>query len=95
MSTERYAWQNLQGAQRGHGDTDMSTVWKLDHGLYVFCFREFRISVASVWLHDLGYNLTTTGIFLGVNEAGESEHKPAGAHVYPLGSVEYPDIQPV
>jgi hypothetical protein len=95
MSTERYAWQNLQGAQRGHGDMDMSTVWKLDDGLYIFCFREFRISVASVWLHDLGYNLMTTGIFLGINESGRSEHKRAGGHVYPLGSVRYPDVQPV
>lgn len=95
MSTERYAWQNLQGAQRGHGDMDMSTVWKLEDGLYIFCFREFRISVASVWLHDLGYNLMTTGIFLGINASGESEHKRAGGHVYPLGSVRYPDVQPV
>ncbi|UOQ58892.1 molybdenum cofactor biosynthesis F family protein [Leucobacter allii] len=95
MSTERYAWQNLQGVQRGHGDMDLSTVWKLDDGLYLFCFREFRISVASVWLHDLGYNLMTTGIFLGINGAGESEHSRAGGHIYPLGVVRYPDAQPV
>lgn len=95
LSTERYAWQNLQGVQRGHGDTDLSTVWKLDDGLYLFCFREFRISVASVWLHDLGYNLRTTGIFLGINGEGESEHSRAGGHIYPLGTVKYPDVQPV
>lgn len=95
MSTERYAWQNLQGVQRGHGDMDLSTVWKLDEGLYLFCFREFRISVASVWLHDLGYNLRTTGIFLGINGDGESEHSRAGGHIYPLGTVKYPDVQPV
>ncbi len=95
MSTERYAWQNLQGVQRGHGDMDLSTVWKLDEGLYLFCFREFRISVASVWLHDLGYNLMTTGIFLGINGRGESEHSRAGGHIYPLGTVKYPDVQPV
>lgn len=95
MSTERYAWQNLQGVQRGHGDMDLSTVWKLDDGLYLFCFREFRISVASVWLHDLGYQLMTTGIFLGINGSGESEHSRAGGHIYPLGNVKYPDMQPV
>ncbi|SJM71342.1 MoaF C-terminal domain-containing protein [Gulosibacter sp. 10] len=95
MSTERYAWQNLQGVQRGHGDMDLSTVWKLDDGLYLFCFREFRISVASVWLHDLGYNLKTTGIFLGINGEGESEHSRAGGHIYPLGTIRYPDVQPV
>jgi len=95
MSTERYAWQNLQGVQRGHGDMDLSTVWKLDDGLYLFCFREFRISVASVWLHDLGYDLMTTGIFLGINGDGVSEHSRAGGHIYPLGTVTYPDAQPV
>lgn len=95
MSSERYAWQNLQGVQRGHGDMDLSTVWKLDDGLYLFCFREFRIAVASVWLHDLGYNLKTTGIFLGINGEGESEHSRAGGHIYPLGTVTYPDAQPV
>lgn len=95
VSTERYAWQNLEGVQRGHGDMDLSTVWKLDEGLYLFCFREFRISVASVWLHDLGYDLRTTGIFLGLNGEGVSEHSRAGGHIYPLGTVKYPDSQPV
>lgn len=95
MSSQRYAWQCLEGVQRGHGDMDLSTVWKFDHGLYLFCFREFRIAVASVWLHDLGYQLKTTGIFLGLNGEGQSEHSRAGGHIYPVGSVDYPDAQPV
>ena len=95
MSSERYMWQCLQGVQRGHGDVDLSTVWRFDQGLYLFCFREFKIAVASVWLHDLGYALRTTGIFLGLNGAGESEHSRAGGHIYPLGTVAYPDIQPI
>jgi hypothetical protein len=95
VSSQRYAWQCLEGVQRGHGDMDLSTVWKFDHGLYLFCFREFRIAVASVWLHDLGYQLKTTGIFLGLNGEGQSEHSRAGGHIYPIGSVTYPDAQPV
>ncbi|MBX3099165.1 MAG: MoaF N-terminal domain-containing protein [Salinibacterium sp.] len=95
VSSERYAWQCLEGVQRGHGDMDLSTVWKFDDGLYLFCFREFRIAVASVWLHDLGYQLMTTGVFLGLNGDGNSEHSRAGGHIYPLGSVAYPDAQPV
>lgn len=95
ISSQRYAWQCVEGVQRGHGDMDMSTVWKFADGLYLFCFREFRIAVASVWLHDLGYQLMTTGIFLGLNGEGEAEHSTAGGHIYPLGSVEYPDVQPV
>ena len=95
VSSQRYAWQCLEGVQRGHGDMDLSTVWRFADGLYLFCFREFRIAVASVWLHDLGYQLMTTGVFLGLNGAGESEHSRAGGHIYPLGSVAYPDAQPV
>lgn len=95
LSSQRYSWQCLQGVQRGHGDTDLSTVWRFADGLYLFCFREFRIAVASVWLHDLGYQLMTTGIFLGLNGEGAAEHSRAGGHIYPLGSVTYPDAQPV
>lgn len=95
VSSQRYAWQCLEGVQRGHGDMDLSTVWKFADGLYLFCFREFRIAVASVWLHDLGYQLMTTGIFLGLNGEGQSEHSRGGGHIYPLGAVAYPDAQPV
>ncbi|GAA1972554.1 MoaF C-terminal domain-containing protein [Microbacterium pumilum] len=95
LSSQRYTWQCLEGVQRGHGDTDLSTVWKFADGLYLFCFREFRIAVASVWLHDLSYQLRTTGIFLGLNGAGDAEHSRGGGHIYPLGSVAYPDMQPV
>lgn len=95
ISSQRYAWQCVQGVQRGHGDMDMSTVWKFADGLYLFCFREFRIPVASVWLHDLGYQLMTTGIFLGINGRGDAEHSRAGGHIYPIGLVDYPDVQPV
>lgn len=94
-SSERYAWQNLQGVQRGHGDMDLSTVWKFADGIYLFCFREFRIAVASVWLHDLGDQLMTTGIFLGLNGEGNSEHSRAGGHIIPLGQLKYPNIEPV
>ncbi|MEO7123404.1 MAG: MoaF C-terminal domain-containing protein [Lacisediminihabitans sp.] len=95
VSSRRYAWQCIEGVQRGHGDMDLSTVWKFEDGLYLFCFREFRIAVASVWLHDLSYQLQTNGIFLGLNSEGLSEHSRGGGHIYPLGSVSYPDVQPV
>jgi hypothetical protein len=69
LSSERYAWQCLRGEQRGHGDVDLSTLWKFADGLYLFCFREFVIPVA--------------------------DHRRAGGHIYPLGAVRYPDVQPV
>lgn len=95
LSSQRYSWQCLQGVQRGHGDTDLSTVWRFEHGLYLFCFREFRIAVASIWLHDFGYQLRTTGNFLGLDGEGKPEHSKAGGYIYPLGTIEYPDVQPV
>jgi hypothetical protein len=95
MSSERYMWQCLQGEQRGHGDVDLATTWKFDTGLYLFCFREFKIPVASVWLHDLSYQLRTTGIFLGLNSEGNAEHATGGGHIYPLGTAVYPDVQPI
>lgn len=95
ISSERYAWQCVQGVQRGHGDMDMSTVWKFEDGLYLFCFREFRIAVGSIWVHDLGYALRTTGAFLGITGDGTAEHSRGGGHIYPMGSVSYPDVQPI
>ena len=95
LSSQRYCWQCLEGVQRGHGDTDLSTVWKFDDGLYLFCFREFRIAVASVWLHDFGYQLRTTGIFLGLNGSGDGRALPSRRPHPPPRLVVYPDAQPI
>ena len=95
MSRERYAWQCLQGVQRGHGDIDLSTVWKFQDGLYLFCFREFRSRWRASGCTTSGTRLRTTGVFLGLTGDGESEHSRAGGHIYPLGAVSYPDVQPI
>ncbi|CAL9515002.1 Protein MoaF [Actinosynnema sp. ALI-1.44] len=95
LSSERYAWQCLVGEQRGHGDVDLATAWKIGDNRYVFTFREFRIPVATTWLYDLDA-MRTTGVFFGLNGSGEVRHAPGGAHVIPLGRVTYPgDDQPV
>ncbi len=52
LSTERYAWQNLVGVQRGHGDVDLTTTYKFDDKQYVFGFREFIIPVASIFFYN-------------------------------------------
>jgi len=95
LSTERYAWQCLSGGTVGLGDVDPATVWRFDHGLYLFAFREYGIDVATVWLHDLGYELRTTGAFLARGPEGQAFHGQGGGHIYPLGRVVYPDVQPV
>jgi hypothetical protein len=94
LSSERYAWQCLEGVQRGHGDVDLSSTYKLDDDLYVFCFREFRIPVASLFLYDMR-ELTSTGRFLGLTGEGRAEHTRSGASIVALTSVTYPDVQPV
>lgn len=94
INSGRYAWQCLQGVQRGHGDMDQATYWRFAEGLYLFAFREFRIPVASVWLFDVGIDLTTTGTFLGLNGEGQAEVSRAGGRIYPLGAIAYPDVTP-
>ncbi|MBW4717817.1 molybdenum cofactor biosynthesis F family protein [Saccharothrix obliqua] len=95
LSSERYAWQCLVGEQRGHGDVDLATAYKIAENRYVFTFREFRIPVATTWLYDMDA-MRTTGTFFGLNGEGQIRNAPGGAHIIPLGRVEYPgDDQPV
>lgn len=78
LSSERYAWQNLVGVQRGHGDVDLATTWKFAENQYVFGFREFIIPVASLFFYNWD-TMRSTGKFLGVTSEGRIENKPAGA----------------
>jgi len=80
LSSERYAWQNLVGVQRGQGDVDLATTYKFDDNQYVFGFREFIIPVASIFFYNLDA-MRSTGKFLGVTSRGAIENKPAGAFI--------------
>jgi molybdenum cofactor biosynthesis protein MoaF len=80
LSSRRYAWQNLAGVQRGHGDVDLATTFKFDHNQYVFGFREFIIPVASIFFYNYD-TMRSTGKFLGVTSRGRIENKPAGAFI--------------
>jgi hypothetical protein len=80
LSSERYAWQNLVGVQRGQGDVDLATTYKFDDNQYVFGFREFIIPVASIFFYNLDAK-RSTGKFLGVTSQGAVENKPAGAFI--------------
>ncbi|MDQ2959001.1 MAG: molybdenum cofactor biosynthesis F family protein [Actinomycetota bacterium] len=94
LSSERYAWQCLVGEQRGHGDVDLASTWKLAEDLYVFTFREFIIPVAATWLYDFAA-ARTTGTFLGLGGDGTVQLSPGGGEIIQLGRVSYPDAQPV
>lgn len=80
LSSGRYAWQNLVGVQRGHGDVDLATTWKFAESQYVFGFREFIIPVASLFFYNWD-TMRSTGKFLGVTSQGKIENKPAGAFI--------------
>ena len=80
LSSERYAWQNLVGLQRGHGDVDLATTWKFAENLYVFGFREFIIPVASLFFNNWD-TIRSTGKILGITRQGTIENKPAGAFI--------------
>lgn len=90
LNSERYAWQCLVGEQRGHGDVDLASAWKLGPDRYVFTFREFRIPVATTWLYDLAA-LRTTGKFFGISASGRVSNAPGGALITSLGRAIYPD----
>jgi len=88
LSAERYAWQNLVGVQRGHGDVDLATTYKFDDNQYVFGFREFIIPVASLFFYNWD-TMRSTGKFLGVTSEGKVENKPAGALITKKSRTEY------
>lgn len=95
LSSQRYAWQNLVGVQRGHGDVDMATTFKFAEDQYVFGFREFIIPVASLFFYNW-QGMRSTGKFLGVTKSGMIENKPAGAHIIKKSQVQYePGKEPV
>lgn len=89
LSAERYAWQCLVGVQRGHGDVDLASYWRIELGLYLFTFREFLIPVASVFLFDFR-SLRSTGKFLGLTGAGVVQNSPAGAFITQASMTFYP-----
>lgn len=88
LSSQRYAWQNLVGVQRGHGDVDLATTFKFAENQYVFGFREFIIPVASIFFYNFE-TMRSTGKFLGVTGAGKVENKPAGALIRKQNQTRY------
>ena len=88
LSSQRYAWQNLVGVQRGHGDVDLATAYKFADNQYVFGFREFIIPVASIFFYNWDV-MRSTGKFLGITSQGGIENKPAGAFIQMKSRIVY------
>jgi hypothetical protein len=95
LSSVRYAWQNLVGVQRGHGDVDMASTWKFAENMYVFAFREFKIPVASTFFYNFEV-MRSTGKFLGLDADGRVLNSPAGALIDIVSVTRYkPGQEPV
>lgn len=95
LSSTRYAWQNIVGLQRGHGDTDLATTFKFSDNQYVFGFREFIIPVASVFFYNWD-DMRSTGKFLGETGDAQVLNSAAGAIIEMASMTFYPkDKQPV
>jgi len=95
LSSQRYAWQNLVGVQRGHGDVDLATTYKFAEDQYVFTFREFKIPVASTFFYNFR-DMRSTGKFLGIAGDGSIQNSPAGAFIRKVSMTYYlPGQEPV
>ncbi|PSJ56459.1 MoaF C-terminal domain-containing protein [Pseudaminobacter soli (ex Li et al. 2025)] len=95
LSSQRYAWQNLVGVQRGHGDVDLATTYKFDEDQYIFTFREFKIAVASTFFYNFK-DMRSTGKFLGITGDGRIQNSPAGAFIRKVSTTYYlPGQEPV
>lgn len=95
VNSNRYSWQCLNGVQKGHGDMDYASYYKLEENVYVFCFREKIIPVATVLVLDFN-NGTNTGKFFGITSEGEIDNSTSGARIQKTSFNCYPTgIQPV
>ncbi|MCL1895471.1 MAG: molybdenum cofactor biosynthesis F family protein [Clostridiales bacterium] len=95
VNSKRYAWQCLEGVQKGQGDMDYATYYKLEENMYLFCFREKIIPVASVFFFDFNKG-TNTGKFLGLTSEGKVCNAGTGAFIQKTSFNCYPTgIKPV
>ena len=95
INSKRYAWQCLGGVQKGQGDMDYATYYKLQDNIYLFCFREKIIPVASVFVFDFK-NGTNTGKFLGLTSEGKVENSGTGATIQKMSFNCYPTgVEPI
>ena len=95
INSKRYAWQCLEGVQKGQGDMDYATYYKLEENMYLFCFREKIIPVASVFFFDFNKG-TNTGKFLGLTSEGKVCNAGTGAFIQKMSFNCYPTgVEPV
>ncbi len=86
-----YTWQCLAGPERGQGDTDPVTMYKLRDEVFLLCWREKIIPCASVLVIDLNER-RNTGKLVGRAQDGVSRvNFSFGALAQPLNETVYPE----
>ena len=96
VNSKRYAWQCLNGEQKGQGDMDYSTCYKLEDNMYIFAFREKIIPVCSVFFFDYKHSGRCTGKFLGMDGDGSVSNRKAGAFIQKMSFNCYPfGVEPI
>lgn len=90
MSSKFYAWQCLVGEQRGLGDVDRATCWKLEDNIYVYTFREFVLPVSSCFIFNYR-KMENNGKFLGLDSNGNVENRPSGGKIIKASMTFYPE----
>jgi len=93
LSPHWYTWQCLAGPERGLGDTDENSVWRVRPGIYVFAWREKVISCGSVTIADHRDQkaLRSHGVLFGEDADGTgTTHFTFGAHGRLLSNTVHP-----
>ena len=86
-----YAWQCLDGVEKGLADVDRCHYFKIDRNLYLFVWREKIIPTLGVVMIDLD-RLKTDGKILGYqgNNFAELSNFPVGALAQVLNTTRHP-----
>lgn len=82
-----FTWLCVDGAERGVGDTDRCTYWKVRERTYLFSWLEKNLGVEGMVLIDLNTE-RTVGIQFGLDQAtGDLVNITMGAFAVDLGKV--------
>ena len=90
LNQNNYAWQCLNGVEKGLADTDLCHYYKIDEELYLFVWREKIIPTAGVIMIDLK-KLKTTGKIIGYDgtDFEKLNNFPVGAYAKLLNETKH------
>nr|WP_323121253.1 molybdenum cofactor biosynthesis F family protein [Burkholderia alba] len=94
LNAHFYAWQCLEGVERGLADVDRCHYFKLADALYLFVWREKIVPTLGVVLIDLAQRKTDGKIFgYRAGDFGALSNFPIGAFAQVLNETVHPGVQ--